>query len=75
MLRLTKQITCPEMAHLETIQYTLDADGYIDNVEACSAFEPCAAVDCAQLCRHRLNQRRRTERAEAAEQDDVVTRV
>ena len=58
MQRLTRRITCPHSAHLEAIQYRVDGDGTIDAIEACTAFEPCTAVDCDELCRHRLNQKR-----------------
>ena len=63
MLRLTRRVTCPYSAHLETVQYILDSNGYVADIEACSTFEPCAEVDCDQLCKRHMNKRRRLERS------------
>lgn len=72
--RRQRRVTCPNSAHLETIVYVADSEGYIAHIEACSAFEPGAAVDCNQLCRQRLNSRRRLERGEPDADDDVTER-
>ncbi|HEY5951389.1 MAG TPA: hypothetical protein VIV40_38110 [Kofleriaceae bacterium] len=51
-------VTCPESAHLESIEYEEDDRGMV--ITSCTAFSPACAVTCAQMCAARLTQRRRS---------------
>jgi hypothetical protein len=52
-----KRITCPESAHLETIDYERTRCGIV--IDACSRFDPPCAVACAGECARRLDLRDR----------------
>jgi hypothetical protein len=55
-------ITCPEIAHLELIEYEDHPCGML--IQACSRFRPPGAVTCPRTCAARLDRRDR-ERVEA----------
>ena len=61
-------VTCPESAHLESIEYEDDDLGML--ITSCTAFSPPCAVTCARTCAARLDRRRKACRA--PETDDAT---
>ena len=66
-------VTCPESAHLESIEYEQDELGML--ITSCTAFAPACAVSCAGTCAARLDQRRRSRNFVRVEVDEEITLV
>lgn len=54
----SKLVTCPESAHLESIEYEEGDLGML--ITSCTAYSPACSVSCARTCAARLDRRRRT---------------
>ncbi len=65
-----KRITCPESAHLETIEFERTPCGIV--LDACSRFDPPHAITCAGECARRLDQRDRLHADDHSERVLVV---
>lgn len=51
-------ITCPETAHLESLEYYEDpTTGKILGITGCTRFSSCHEVTCNCLCAKRINER------------------
>lgn len=64
-------ITCPESAHLESIEYEDDDLGML--ITSCTAFSPPCVVSCARTCAARLDRRRKTGETAATEDTTLVS--
>jgi hypothetical protein len=65
-------VTCPETAHLETIDYVDSPLGML--VTGCSRFVPACSLCCPRTCAARFDLRARLERIHAVD-DDATTLV
>ena len=71
-----KLVTCPETAHLELIDFDLDALGTL--IRACTRFAPSCQPTCARLCATRMDRRSRDSSRPpllAVTDDDVCSTV
>ncbi|HTR50385.1 MAG TPA: hypothetical protein VMJ10_06725 [Kofleriaceae bacterium] len=53
----TMLVTCPEVAHLEQIEYDDHPLGML--IHSCSQFEPACAMRCQRTCAARLDRKNR----------------
>ena len=63
-------VTCPESAHLESIDYQDDGMGTL--IMGCTAYSPPCSVSCARTCAARLDRRNRAARTCASETSEIT---